>query len=243
MKLKQLKHIRLMKFKLVLMALMLICGSRLDAQESKYIEVTGSAEMLIDPDSFIFVIGIEEYWKEEFEDKKKFEDYKNKVHISDIEGKLLNDLYTIGIDKDVIKSTDVGNYWRYRGKEFLISKRIEITLTDFDRINQMIEKLDRKGIDYMRIGALKHKDLVNYRKDVKKQALLAAKDKAIYLLETLDKQVGDVISITEIESNNYGWQPEMRLSNAVMDAGSNPSAEVEKKIKLRYEIKAKFEIK
>lgn len=231
-----------MKLKFTIVIFFVFIGLQLSAQESKYIEVTGSAEMLIEPDEFVFVIGIEEYWKEEFQDKTKFEDYKNKVNIKVIEGKLLNDLYAIGINKEAIKSTDVGNYWRYRGKEFLISKRLEITLNDFDRINDIIGKLDRKGIDYMRIGELKHKELINYRKDVKKRALLAAKEKAIYLLETLEKELGDVISITELNSSNYGWQPEMRLSNAIMDAGDNPSADVEKKIRLRYEIKAKFEI-
>lgn len=42
-------------------------GVNLSAQESKYIEVTGSAEMLIGPGKFVFIIGIEEYWKKEFD--------------------------------------------------------------------------------------------------------------------------------------------------------------------------------
>jgi len=221
---------------------LLLTGTHLNAQDSKFIEVTGSAEMLIEPDAFIFIIGIEEYWKEEFEKKKEFEDYKNKVNISTIESQLVTDLIGLGIKNENIKSTEIGNFYRYRSKEFLISKRIEISLNDFKMINPIISKLDRKGIEYMQIGELKNKDLVNYRKEVKKQALLAAKEKAAYLLEAIDKKLGDVISITEINSENYFWRPTSLSSNTIMNTSENPEAENEKKIKLRFEINARFEI-
>ena len=232
-----------MKLRLILLAIVVTLGINLTAQESKYIEVTGSAEMLIEPDEFIFIVGIEEYWKEEFEKKKKFKDYKNKIKISEIEGQLIKDLNELGIKTEDIKSTEVGNYWRYRGKEFLISKKLEISLNDFKHINKIISKLDRKGIDYMRIGELKNKELVNYRKEVKKQALLAAKEKAKYLLETIDKELGDIISITELNSDNYFWRPALSGSNTILNSSKNPTAENDKKIKLRFEINAKFEIK
>ncbi|WP_197276692.1 SIMPL domain-containing protein [Mangrovimonas sp. ST2L15] len=59
-----------MKLKLALLTCLILLGLNISAQESKYIEVTGSAEMLIEPDEFIFIIGIEEYWKEEFEKRR-----------------------------------------------------------------------------------------------------------------------------------------------------------------------------
>ncbi len=232
-----------MKFKLALSVFVILIVFSVSAQQSKYIEVVGSAEMSIEPDEFIFVIGIEEYWKEEFEKNKEFEDYKNKIKISEIEGKLIKDLNDLGIKTKQIKSTDVGNYWRHRGKEFLVSKKLEITLTEFKLINKIISKIDTKGIDYMAIGELKNKDLVNYRKDIKKQALLAAKEKATYLLETLGKDLGDVISITEINAQNHFPTQMMSRSNTLMSSSENTQAEHEKKIKLRYEINAKFEIK
>ncbi|GAA0737649.1 SIMPL domain-containing protein [Gaetbulibacter jejuensis] len=232
-----------MKIKLALFTCLIFLGLNLSAQESKFIEVTGSAEMLIEPDEFIFIIGIEEYWKEEFEKNKDFEDYKNKVKISEIEGQLIKTLNDLGIKTEDIKSTEVGNYWRYRGKELLISKKLEISLTDFKHINKIISKLDRKGIDYMQIGELKNKELVKYRKEVKVQALLAAKEKAKYLLEAIDKELGDIISITELNSDNYFWRPTLSTSNVMLNSSENPEAENDKKIKLRFEINAKFGIK
>ncbi|NRB60948.1 MAG: SIMPL domain-containing protein [Winogradskyella sp.] len=215
---------------------------QLSAQETKFIEVTGSAEMYVVPDEITFIIGIEEYWEEEFKNKKA-KHYKTKVEISTIENQLLTDLNELGIVTDKVKSTEVGNYWRQRGKEFLISKRLEISLNGFSLINSIISKLDRKGIQYMRIGELKNKELSKYRKEVKKKALLAAKEKAAYLLETLDKKLGDVISITEINGDNYFWRsPSFAASNTLVESNDSQSADNEKKIKLRFEIKAKFEI-
>ena len=212
------------------------------AQDTKYIEVTGSAEMFVDPDEFLFIIGIEEYWKEELDPKKEFKDYKNKVAIADIESELLKDLSDLGIQKQSIKSTEVGNTWRYRGKDFLISKRLEITLTDFQIINQIIAKLNTRGVDYMRIGELKNKNLLEYRKEVKKKALLAAKEKATYLLETIDKKLGDVLFIQELNSDHSFWSPSLTTSNTLVQSPNNDQANNEKKIKLRFEINARFEI-
>ena len=229
---------------LIIFYLVSIISFNLGAQENKTIKVTGSAEMLIQPDEFIFEIGIEEYWEEEFEKGTEFKDYKNKVDISRIEGPLLKNLMNLGIDKQDIKSTEVGNFWRYKGKDFLISKKLEISLTDFDMVNKIISNLNSRGIEYMRIGELKHKDLAKFRKEVKIKAIIAAKEKAEYLLEALDEELGDIISIVEVESSFNAWRPQNRTANVMMESTSNsPTAEVEKKIKLRFEINATFGIK
>ena len=198
--------------------------------------------MLIEPDEFVFIIEIEEYWKEEFV-KKKIRRYKDKVGIQEIESALMGHLNSLGIQNKDVRSTEVGNFWRSRGPEFLISKRLEVKLTDFQLINQIIAKLDMSGIQYMRIGELKNKEIYKYRKEVKKRALLAAKEKAAYLLETLDKKLGDVISIREIPTNDYIWSNALKGSNTALSAPNSSQADNNKKIKLRFEINAKFGIK
>lgn len=209
----------------------------------KYIEVTGSAEMEIEPDEIRFIIGIEEYWEEEFNRDSKFEDYKTKVPIKAIENDLMKVLTGIGIQKENIFVREIGNYWRYKGKEFLVSKQIELILQDFKVIDKIIDAMDNKGIDYMRIGSLINKDITKYRKQVKAEALIAAKEKAAYLLETLGKSLGDVMSITEIEDDRNYWSPPSLTSNTIMSTPDNSSIGNLRKIKLRYEIKAKFGIK
>jgi uncharacterized protein YggE len=150
----------------------------------------------------------------------------------------------LGIEKKDIKSTEVGNFWRYKGKDFLISKKLKISLTDFDMVNKIISNLNTRGIEYMRIGELKHKDLVKFKKEVKIKAIIAAKEKAGYLLEALDEELGDIISIVEVDSSFNAWRPQNRASNVMMESSSTPpAAEVEKKIILRFEINETFEIK
>ena len=95
----------------------------------------------------------------------------------------------------------------------------------------------------MRIGELKNKEITEYRKQVKIEALKAAKSKAAYLLSGIDKQLGDIISIVELTDDNNYRRPQPLLSNTMMATSEDSEIENFKKIKLRYEIKAKFEIK
>ncbi|HEY4786482.1 MAG TPA: SIMPL domain-containing protein [Bacteroidales bacterium] len=209
----------------------------------KSIEVTGSAELEIEPDEIRLIIGIEEYWKEEFNKKADFKDYKTKVPINQIEDSLVKDLAGIGIKKEDIIVREVGNYWRFKGKEFLFSKQLELVLHDFKKVNEILKTINSKGIDYMRIGELKNKNITEYRKQVKIEAIKAAKEKADYLLAAIGEQLGGVISIEELDRGNNFVNPQFAISNTVMSASDNSGVDNVRKIKLRYEVKAKFGIK
>lgn len=236
-----------MKNQLLLLVLIFCFGiiksQNIYNESLRFIEVTGSAELEVEPDEISFVIGIQEYWKEEFEKRTEFKDYKTKISIVEIEKQLLNDLSEIGIPKEKIMIREVGNYWRYKGKEFLISKQLEIVLNDFKKIDEILSSINLKGIDYMKIGKLNNKDLTIYRKQVKVEALKAAKEKADYLLESIDKHTGEIISIIELENSNVPWIPQPITSNSIMSTSDNSGIDNFRKIKLRYEIKARFEIK
>jgi len=236
-----------MKNVILLLAIILTSGiatsQNTNNETIRFIEVTGSSELEIDPDEIRFEIGIEEYWKEEFEKRTEFKDYKTKVPIAEIESQLLADLTKIGIVKESITVKEVGNYWRHRGKEFMISKQLEIKLFDFKKVEEITNTINTRGINYMVIKELKNKNMTEDRKKVKIEALKAAKVKAAYLLESLGNHVGDVISITELaERNDFGGS-QNATSNMVMEQPDISGIENIKKIKLRYEMKVKFEIK
>ena len=103
-------------------------------EKFRYIEVTGTSEVEIIPDEIHFVIGIKEYFEEEFDGKSKPEDYRTKVRIEDIESQMRKALHSIGITDNDIRTQDVGDYWRERGLDFLIGKNLDITLHDFTMI-------------------------------------------------------------------------------------------------------------
>ena len=109
--------------KLFLLAIVLCVWSVVaDAQESerRYIEVTGSSEIEVVPDEIHLLIQIKEYWKEEFVPNSKPEDYKTKVPLEWIEKDLRRVLSRAGISDEAIRVQEIGDYWRQKGKEFLI---------------------------------------------------------------------------------------------------------------------------
>lgn len=232
--------------KIFLLAFSIICFIGVKSQTTsnatvRYIEVTGSAELEIEPDEIVLLIGIGEYWEEEFQKGTEFKDYKTKVPIAGIEANLLKELAKLGIAKENIIIRDAGNYWRYKGKEALMQKEYELKLSDISKVNQIMN-LNLRGIEYMRIGELKNKNITDYRQQVKIEALKAAKNKAAYLLSSIDETLGAVISIEEIIETNNFWKPQSIYSNSVMTTNNDSGIENIKKIKLKYEIKAKFQI-
>ena len=230
---------------LVLLFCFSITKSRAElVQQEKYIEVIGSAEMEVEPDEIRLIIGIEEYWLEEFDKTKEFKDFRTKVPLNEIETNLLSDLNKIGITKEQIIVREVGNYWRNIGKDFLYAKQYELILNDFKKLDEITKEVKSKGIDYMRIGELKNKKLTDYRKQIKIEALKAAKDKAEYLLTSIGRKTGDVISISELtDDDSHWWGSQNLTSNVIMSTPENSNTDNIRKIKLRYEIKARFEIR
>lgn len=234
-----------MKTFVVLVTLWLSGILAISAQEdnnSRYIEVTGSSETEIIPDEIHFMITIKEYWQEEFEKKSKPEDYQTKVPVNEIEHNLMNALKQAGIAPSDIQTKEVGDYWRERGKDFLISKTFDIKLQNPDQINRIIQTVNTKGIQSMNIGELKNKDLQEYRKQGKIEALKAARQKADYLVAAMGQKLGNVLRIVEPEERSFSYfQPQSAMSNvAIPSYDSNP--ENFRTIKLRYQMTARFEI-
>ena len=122
--------------------------------------------------------------------------------LSQIEQGLRKKLSEVGITQDVIRTQEIGDYWRKQGQDFLISKQFDITLTDFKQIDEIIKHIDTKGINTMRIGELENKDMLAYHQKGKIEALKAAQRKATYLVEALGKRLGNVIRIVEKDSGN-----------------------------------------
>jgi hypothetical protein len=230
-------------FILILLMVALVATSQ-NKETERLIEVNGKAEMEIQPDEIVFIIGIEEYWKEEFEKKKDFEDYKTKVPLAEIEDALIKNLRNVGIEKDDIKVKSMGNYWRYKGKEFLYSKQFEIKITDLAKINQLTQIQDAKGIKYMNIGELNHSKMDEFKKEVKINALKDARGKAAYLVESIGSQLGEVVTISELSDSYYRpMRPEPMMMMAKSADMAAESIDEVQNIKLEYQVRAVFRIK
>lgn len=227
-----------MRIKVLLSAISLLAVLSLQAQTNeRYIEVTGTSEIEIVPDKIHYLIEIREYFEEEFDGKSKPEEYRTKVPLSEIEQGLRDALAQAGISRNAIRTQEIGDYWRQQGQDFLVSKKFDITLTDFNQINEIIKHIDTKGIHSMRIGELENKDMLAYHQKGKIEALKAAQKKATYLVEALGKKLGDVIRI--VEEGNSNAFPFAQSNVWSSDAASFDSFRT---IKKNYSMLVRFEI-
>ena len=189
------------------------------------------------PDKIHYIIEIREYFEEEFDGKSKPEEYRTKVPLTQIEQELRRTLMAAGIPQSAVRTQEVGDYWRKQGQDFLVSKKFDITLSDFKQIDQIVKHIDTKGVNTMRIGELENKDMLDYHQKGKIEALKAAQRKAAYLVEAVGKKLGSVIRIVE-EQNNYGFS---LAQNSVMSADA-ASFDGFRTIKKHYSMLVRFEI-
>lgn len=227
-----------MKMRLFALVICLLSVLSLPAQTNeRYIEVTGTSEIEIVPDKIHYLIEIREYFEEEFDGKSKPEEYRTKVPLLAIEQGLREALDKAGIPRNAIRTQEIGDYWRQQGQDFLVSKKFDITLTDFNQINEIVKRIDTKGIHTMRIGELGNKDMLAYHQKGKIEALKAAQRKATYLVEALGKKLGNVIRIVEEGSSNAF--PFAQSNVLASDAASFDNFRT---IKKNYSMLVRFEI-
>jgi len=103
-------------------------------------------------------------------------------------------------------------------------------------------------VQYANVARVDHSKKEDFKKQVKIDALKAAKDKADYLLAALDQKMGQVLEIRELDENIYYPQPMFAKSNmrtmAMQEADAVPDNDVAyQKIKISYRMQAAFEIK
>ena len=227
-----------MKNRFLLSAICLLTVLSMQAQANeRYIEVIGTSEIEIVPDKIHYLIEIREYFEEEFDGKSKPEEYRTKVPLSEIEQGLMEVLGGAGVPQNAIRTQEVGDYWRQQGQDFLVSKKFDITLTDFNQINEIVKRIDTKGVYTMRIGELENNDMLAYHQKGKIEALKAAQRKAAYLVEALGKRLGGVIRIVEKDGGNAS--PFVQSNVLSSDATSFDSFRT---IKKNYSMLVRFEI-
>lgn len=217
-----------------------------------YIEVTGSADIEIEPDEIRLTVVIGN-------NPKKEKETTPKVTLEQAEKKLMDILSQTGITKDKIRLKDAGTggYWPYyywyndRYDEIGLRKEYEITVTSNSQLDKLFSLLPspKEGFLNVNISELKNKNISEYRKQTKIEAMKAAKVKAEYLLESVGSSAGKLIQAIELDEDDWGWYRPAMHSNVISQTSLNAGGTgIEdgtsvRKIKLRYRMKARFEIK
>jgi len=221
----------------------------------KTIAVTGSASMEVIPDEIYVQVDLREY-------KKRGED---KTELEKIKSDFLANCKAVGIaDNDIsVASYDgynLANIWQRRKKdpELLASIAYQIKFNNTKLIDELVNKLDDQATNNFRITRTSHSKIVEYRKQLKVQAIKAAKEKAVYLTEAVNEQLGQAIEINEPEetvssdivTGTYRDRYKAVNENVVrLDQGKNAYYGVAddgvdyRKIKLRFEVKVLYALK
>lgn len=221
----------------------------------KTISVTGSASMEIIPDEIYVQVDLREY-------KKKGEE---KTELEKIKTDFLANCGAVGIaDNDIsVASYDgynLANIWQRRKKdpELLASISYQIKFNNTKLIDDLVNKLDDQATNNFRITRTSHSKIVDYRRQLKVQAVKAAKEKAVYLTEAVNEQLGQAIEINEPEesissdvvSSAYRDRYKAVTENVVrLDQGKNAYYGVTddgvdyRKLKLRFEVKVLYALK
>ncbi len=212
---------------------------QVNADNRKYIEVTGSAEMTVQPDEIELRIVLSEYNKN-----------GKKVGLDKVQSLFDEVLKKNNIKPETLMFEDMEGYWWYwwssRDAQYH-TKTVKLKLSKETNFLSLVEGLNEKWVQDIRISNSTNKNIQKYRKEIKIEAVKAAKEKAAYLLESLNEQIGGVLSIEEIpDQYKYWWDRGGNLaSNTTIYQSNTDENNIENVagIKLRYEIKAKFGIK
>ncbi|MEM8938864.1 MAG: SIMPL domain-containing protein [Bacteroidota bacterium] len=203
--------------------------------KARSIEVKGSSELEITPNEIFVSLTLKEYKKG-----------GATVSLDKLEASLIKALKKLNIPEEKLTVQNVYGYnwnWRKRkAEDFLGSKNFLLEVHDLKQMNDLVELMDPEALNKMNVQSYSHSDIEAFRKEVKIGAMKAAKEKAIYLLESVGETVGKILEVQEID---YGYRENSfstlayRSEAAQADYGSNVDF---KKIKVQAEMRVVFEI-
>lgn len=224
-------------------------GQEKDNKLPRTINVNGSAEMEVVPDEIYVQVELREYEKK----------LTGKVDIESIRNKFLAAVKSIGLSESDISVQGYsgwdGNYWWYK-KNKKQNPDMKAGITYWVKVNstakmdELVSKMDDEATQNFFIAKVSHSKIQEFKKQLKIQAVKAAREKAIYLAEAIDEKVGEAITINEPNEIGYYPPPMYRgkVANQVMveqsaaDMGAPMNVDF-KKIKLQFEVNVMFALK
>lgn len=249
-----------MKKTILILAAILAFSFTIKAQDTKTehsIKVIGTAEMEIVPDEIYMSVTLREYTNKE---KKKFT-------IEELEKNLVNYIEKVtATDKKDIKMDNMSAYvlsMKRKNKDEVITKSYDVKFKNSQQVYLLYSVMDSLGISKAFVSKYSHSKMDEYKKQIKINAIKAAREKANYLMEAIGEKAGKAISVTETTGfvsvddgtyeygrNNYRGNISNTISQSYSGSGYFDLGESsgfgntigDKTIKLNYTINAEFAI-
>lgn len=209
--------------------------------DQNFIEVTGKSEMEITPNLIYLKIFLNE------------KDNKSKLSLAERENIMISTLKEIGIDISTdLSIKDMSSNFKYyllTKNDILLSKEYQLLVRDGKTASKVFIELEKIGISNVSIDRLDNSNIENFRKEVKVDAVKAAKNKAESLATALNQSIGRAIYIQEVEHNFGNGIPGTSnsimirgVSSQIYGANAQPDIHFEK-MKIEYSILCRFELK
>lgn len=201
--------------------------------EPPYIEVTGTAKKEIDPNQIFISITL----TEKSIDNKKYS-------IDAQESNLLQILNDLNISKSNLTLSDFSSsILTEKRKEvgFKQSKQFMLLLEKAQQVSQLFEKLFDANIKEADVVKIDHTEIVNYNKEVRIEAVKAAKAKAEYIANAVGNKIGKPLEIVELNADTNFYRGNLNNFNSSNSAIILSSSEF-KKIVITFSFKVKYVI-
>jgi uncharacterized protein len=206
--------------------------------QQAFIEVTGTAVKEIDPNQIYISITL----TEKSIDNKKYT-------IEAQETKLLQILSELNIPKTKLSLADFSSsVITQKRKEVGIvqNKEFNLVLESGQQVSAFFDKLFAANIKEADVTRIAHSDIVTYNKEVRIDAVKAAKSKAEYLLNAVGNKLGKPLEIIEEgdanDFNYYRGNVYTKLNTNASNYESPLSRSEFKKITVTFSYKVKYAI-
>lgn len=208
--------------------------------DQNYIEVNGRAEMEVTPDLIYLKILINE------------KDSKNKTALAESEKQMIKKLESLGVNitKD-LTIKDLSSDYRFyllNKTQILLAKEYQLVVHNGATAGKVFIELEKIGISNIRVDRVDHSRIEEFRREVKVNAVKAAKDKASALAKAIDQSVGRALYIQEMDFTPYRAMANANVmlrgysSDSSPEDSDMPALDFEK-IHLEYSVMARFELK
>ena len=222
--------------KFMFLILLLFCSISVNAQENtKYINVNGTSELILPADQINFTIQIKIVDESVEESKKTNDKYLNELltllKTSEINSKDIEMLpISIGKNYELINR-------ERKQKGFYTQVNVSFILKDLTKYYDLTNKLSKNNYYEIVNSNYSISDYEAQHKLAYEKALKAAKEKAAYMTKALGVKLGNVL---EIDENNY-WQSYATPFNTVTKVNSQES-DISGNVTIRRSVRIKFSI-
>ncbi|HVX52578.1 MAG TPA: SIMPL domain-containing protein [Chitinophagaceae bacterium] len=179
----------------------------------KTISVTGLAEQEVTPDEIYIQVDLKEY------DKRGV----GKIGLDDIKNNFLAACKNTGIaDSNIaVKAYDgAGNYWEYRrsrkkNPDLKAGISYWVKVNNPQAMDDLVDKLDDEATTNFFIAKVDYSKRTELKKQLKIQAVQAAKAKAEYLTHAIGENIGGAVTITDDDDNSKAGYYNVAVANYV----------------------------